>query len=51
MMRPMTLAEELEEKLVKLLRAICNTEDADECDKLISEYEYCEAWLANLSVA
>lgn len=51
MMRPMTLAEELEDKLVELMGAICNTEDEDECSELISEYEYCEAWLASLAVA
>lgn len=45
MMRPMTLVEELEDKLVELLGAICNTEDEAELCQLTAQYEFCEAEL------
>ena len=51
MMRPMTLVEELEDKLGELMGAICSTEDEAECAELISQYEFCEAELVRLSVA
>lgn len=51
MMRPMTLVEELEDKLVELLGAICNTEDKAELAALTEQYEFCEAELVRLSVA
>ena len=50
MMRPMTLVEELEDKLVELLGAICNTEDEAELARLTAQYEFCEAELARAVV-
>lgn len=51
MFRPMTLAEELEDKLVELLGAICETEDDAELAALKAQYEFCEAELVRLAVA
>jgi hypothetical protein len=50
MMKPMTYVEEMEEKLVELLAAICETEDEAELAELTAQYEYCEAELAYTAV-
>ena len=51
MMRPMTYIEELENALVELLGAICETDDDAELASLTRQYEYCEAELVFMAVA
>ena len=49
MMRPMTYIEELENALVELLGAICETDDDAELASLTRQYEYWFSWqLPNL---